>query len=188
MVWILLSCLALSGELFIDARIPAAVYLDGQAFVELSQPGKAEFVVSEGDHKLVVMTNGNPTERMITIGKEPALLLVGRSGISIGEAEKPPQKKEETGLSNEVELRSTSKLPLMIYLGNDRHILAAGATKLLELLAGEHDLSIRNDAGTAIFASGTLITDGENRVIIQISEGRVPEVAGEGAEYLPANR
>jgi hypothetical protein len=188
MYWILLSGLASGGELHIDARIPAAVYLDGQAFVELSQPGTAMFVVPDGEHKLVIMTNGNPTTRMITIGLEPAQLLVGRTGITVGMAEQRPAKKPASTAINEVEFRSTSKLPLMVYIDEDRHILAAGATKLLDLQAGEHSLSVRNDSGTAIFATGTLITDGVNRIIVQFSEGRVPEVSGEGAQYLSVSQ
>jgi len=188
MHWLLLSCLAHGGELLIDARIPAAVYLDGQSFVEMSQPGKAEFTVSNGEHKLIVMTNGNPTERIINISAEPTQLLVGKSGISVGIAEVLPTKDIETAASNEIEFRSTSKLPLMVRLGEDRHILPAGATKRLDVEAGEHAITIRNDSGTAIFASGVLITDGKNRIIVQVSEGRLPEVSGKGAEYLPANQ
>jgi hypothetical protein len=183
----LLSSLAFSGELHIDARIPTAVYIDGQAFVELSQPGTAQFDIANGEHKLVIMTNGNPSERMVTIGDTPAQLLVGRSGISIGEAEVVVRAQAETGLSSTLELRSTSKLPLMVYIGQEKHVLPAKATKVLEVKAGQHSISVRNDSGTAIFASGAIVTDGEHRVIMQLSEGRVPEISGEGSQYLPSS-
>lgn len=188
MYWFVFSALAFGGELLIDARIPTAIYIDGQPFVQLSQPGKVEFDVADGEHKIVIMTNGYPNERTITIGKEPAHLLVGRSGISFGKAEVVVPTQSNTGLSSTIELRSTSRLPLMIYIGEEKHILAAKATKELEIAAGEHTISVRNDAGTAIFASGVIVTDGEHQVIVQLSEGRVPEVSGEGSQYLPSSR
>ena len=180
----LLCALAFGETLYIDAKIPAALYIDGQAFVEFSQPGRAEFAVAAGEHKLVIMTNGNPTERTVNFDTSATRLVIGRTGISVGEAAARPQPKEDAEGTTTVELRSTSRLPLLITLGDDRHMLAAGATKALSLNAGDHPIKVRNDAGTAIFATGTLRVHGTHEVVLQLSEGRVPEVSGDGAEFV----
>jgi hypothetical protein len=187
MIWLTYCSLALSGQLLIDARVPSALYVDSQAYVQLSQPGLAEFTVSEGEHKLIILTNGNPTERVVTFTNEPVKLLIGRTGITIGSAEVKETPSADTKQVNQVELRSTSRLPLLITIGPDRYILAAGGTKVLTISSGEHPISIRNDNGTAIFATGTLILKGSDNIVLQLSEGRVPEVTGDGVEFLSSH-
>ena len=184
MLLLLLGSLAFAETLLIDAKIPAALYIDGQAIVEFSYPGRAEFSVAAGEHKLVIMTNGNPTERLVKFTEVPTRLVIGRTGISLGAAKVNPTKSEPTDSVTAVELRSTSRLPLMVTIDNDQHLLAAGATTAIELTPGEHSLKVRNDSGTAIFATGTLNVHGGQPVILQLSEGRVPEVAGSGAVFV----
>ena len=184
MLLLVLSSLAFGETLLVEAKIPTALYVDGQAFVEFSRPGRAEFEVAAGEHKLVIMTNGNPTERVVNIGPTPTRLVVGRTGISLGAAETMEPSTPEAGATTTVELRSTSRLPLLITVDDERYVLAPGATKSLTIANGDHAFKVRNDAGTAIFATGTLALKGTTDVIVQLSEGRVPEVAGDGAEFF----
>ena len=108
MLLLLLSSLAFGDTLVIDAKIPAALYIDGSAVVEFSQPGRAEFHVSSGEHKLVVMTNGNPTERIVNFADQPTTLIIGRTGISLGASEVVADTVASPGAVSAVELRSTS--------------------------------------------------------------------------------
>jgi hypothetical protein len=59
-----------------------------------------------------------------------------------------------------------------------RHHLSGGDRITLTLAPGPHAMSVRSQDGTSVWAAGTLSVSGGAPVIVQIAEGRMPEVGG----------
>lgn len=174
------------GELVLDARQPAEVLVNGQKLVEILVPGRVEVPFPAGKYDLRVWTAGTATEIEIKIPVGGvSTVLVGRTGISAkssgGDLLAVPVSEVPVGPSP-TEFRAVGIDAVMIHLDGKRHRIQAADPLRLDLTPGRHPMSVRNSNGTVIWATGTLLVKGNDPIIVQITEGRVPEVTG-GATF-----
>jgi hypothetical protein len=54
---------------------------------------------------------------------------------------------------------------------------------LLPLPVGEHPMSLRSSDGTSVFARGVLTVSGGKDLVVQVTEGLMPETSGEGISF-----
>jgi hypothetical protein len=143
---------------------------------QLWYPGTARFDIVAGAHVVRVYVDGTPRDVNVDIqpGHETHVL-VGRSGISVTKAEtEAPGPVDAVS----VELRVVGGGAAQIRMDGERHHLSGGDRLTLSLSPGPHAMSVRSSDGTAIWAAGTLSLTGGAPVIVQIAEGRMPEVGG----------
>ncbi len=170
-----------TGTLVVDARLPVEVRVDGQPVLQLFVPGRAEIRVLPGDHAITAVTGANPTEIRLNVPQpgQSAVLLVGRNGIT--------SRVEQSVASNaadvSVELRVTGPGPVQVRLDDHRWEIAPGSSVSMSQPVGAHTFSVRSREGTAIWANGSLSLAGGDPVVIQLSEGRAPEVSGLGSYF-----
>ena len=188
MLTILLAAITLAAEpppadgtLDIDARLPAEVLVDGRPVAELYQASRMQLVMPAGQHTLKVYTNGNPEEIEVIVPPDDTLMvLVGRTGLSIDARVASAARKVGTApVAVQVRMRDT--IGARLYVGQDRYKIGPSAQLDLQLPVGPHTLSVRSDDGTVVWASGTLDVRGPDAVVVQVSEGRMPEVSGKGS-------
>jgi hypothetical protein len=58
----------------------------------------------------------------------------------------------------------------------------------LKLPHGAYDALLRSGSGTVIYARSTLSLSGAGPLVVQVSEGRVPELSGEGGSLSPNSK
>jgi hypothetical protein len=171
------SALAGSVGLFVDAKVPVEVRLEGVKLGELYYPGEVQWDVSAGRHTLRVYTNGTPTDVPLdfVVGRE-VHVLVGRNGVSTTE-------QAATAVASgpaTVEFRLVGSGAAQIRLDSKPTPLGPGEKVSLTVPSGNHPLSVRSADGTVIWATGNLEVDGGPLVVL-ITEGRMPEVSGAGS-------
>jgi len=169
--------LADMGRLVIESRVPTEVLVDGHKMMQLFTSGTSMFDVRPGKRRVRVYTNGNPQDLVVEIMPTgETILIVGRTGITTGQrtaAENP------TDAVAKISFRAAGDIASQIRLGKERFTVQPDTIYPLELAAGRHDISVRSADGTAIWASGVLTLDG-GKVVVQVAEGRLPEVTGDG--------
>jgi hypothetical protein len=181
MWWMVWTSLAAAGQLVVDARVPTEVHVDGHPAVELFTAAVVNLELPPGKVNLTVYINGKPAKYAVDIPeKGSATLLVGRTGVTTGTSAAAPAGTGPQG----VEFRVSGASAVMVQVDNDRHKLSPGQSITVELTAGEHRLAVRDESGTTIWARGVLAVGG-NPLVVQVSEGRVPEIAGEGGIFRP---
>jgi hypothetical protein len=166
------------GTLVIDARVPAEVLIDGHKVVQLFTSATVDLNVAPGKRRLRVYVNGSPQEHPIEILPTGAtLVIIGRTGITTGQRDALPPT--DASAIAQVRFRAAGDVASQVRI--DGKILRVQPEEIspIELVSGRHDISIRSLDGTAIWAKGVLTLDGGD-VVIQIAEGRLPEVAGDG--------
>lgn len=169
------------GTLDIDSRLPAEILLDGRPIAELYQASRIQVDVPAGEHTLKVYTNGNPEEIDIEVAADDSLMvLIGRTGLSI-DAKVAEGLREVPDAPVAVQVRMSDSIGAKIYVDRDRYMVGPNAQLDLQLPAGSHKVSVRSDDGTVVWATGTLSVDGPDAVVVQLSEGRMPEVSGQGS-------
>jgi hypothetical protein len=127
-----------------------------------------------------VYTNGTPADVEVDIPADGHLLvLVGRTGIVVQTTDVDESPPEDIS-SVAVQLRVSGTEPVRMYIDLDRYTINAGAQLDLDLAPGKHKVSVRNGDGTVVWAHGFLTIEGADTIVIQIGEGRLPEVSGEG--------
>ncbi len=166
------------GLLAIDARLPAEVLVDGRPIAEIYVASRVEIEVPAGPHALKIYTNGTPEQLDVVVPSGEALrVVVGRTGLSVS-AERP----EPAGTAPvAVQFRMTDPTGARVYLDERRLRLPSGGQLDLDLDPGDHRLALRSEDGTVVWASGTLFVEGPDPLVIQVSEGRMPEIVGQGA-------
>lgn len=189
MLTILLSALVMAGTavepaepglLQIDARLPAEVLVDGRPLAELYQAARIELEVPAGEHTLKVYTNGNPEEIEISVPAGGSLgVLVGRTGTSIDKNVADSLVAADAPVP--IQLRMNDSIGARVTVNRERIHIEPHAQIELELPVGPHQISVRSKDGTVVWASGTLHVDGPDAVVVQLSEGRLPEVSGKGS-------
>lgn len=169
------------GTLVVDAHLPVAVRVDGTAMIQLFVAGRAELPVPPGDHVVTAVVNGTPTEIRLNVPQpgRSAVLLVGRNGITSRVEQHTASKAADVS----VELRVTGPGPVQVRLDDQRWEIAPGSSVSITQPVGAHAFSVRSREGTAIWANGSLSLAGGEPVVVQISEGRAPEVSGPGSYY-----
>lgn len=182
----LLLAQALAGDVVFDLKVPARLALDGEVVAEVHREGVLRLPVADGAHTLVVTVQGQPRSFDLPVGVEPVLVLVGRTGISVGA---PPAADAGVPVGDaSVRFRVSEKERLLVQIDRQRVLVGPGLGVVLPLAQGEHELSIRNPDGTQVFARGTLNVTGTGEAVVQLSEGRMPETAGDAVSFVAGSR
>lgn len=163
------------GTVHIDAKLPAEVLIDGIKLAQVFAPGKVTFDVVPGQHLLRVYTHGKPHDlpMNITAGSDLSVV-VGRTGLSSDEV---VSDTTPAGIVP-VEFRVLDGMASMIRIAGAKHTVPQGERLTVELPTGVHPISVRSSDGTIIWANGRLTLEGSDGVVVQVAEGRLPEVSG----------
>jgi hypothetical protein len=187
MFWMLLIPGALAANLVIEAKVPAEVWVAGRLAGELVMPCELHLQTNPGETELTVLTSGTPKRFTVDVPETgSARVIVGRTGITTGQ-DAPEPAVESEGTESQVEFRSTAREDVVLIIGDTRLNLAPEATVHLDLAHGTHPLSLRNGRGTVIWAQGSLQVDGDG-LVVQVADGRMPEIAGGGGSFHPDQR
>lgn len=182
MHWFLLASAAMAGNLVVEAKVPVEVWVADRMIGELAQPAELHVDAEPGPTKVVLMVGGEPTTLEVDVPAEgSARVLVGRTGITTGQQAAP---ERGDAAAHRVEFRSSASEALVLVVADDRHTLSPRETLALDLPPGKHPLSLRNQNGTVVWAHGTLIVDGAG-LVVQLADGRMPEIAGSGGSFTP---
>lgn len=169
------------GVLVFDSRVPTEILVDGTTVAKLFREGKLQVDVPAGVRSLRVYTNGTPQDLEVVVPASGTLdVLVGRTGLSVDPSATRSVPNEVPAGDVAVQVRMTGPIGARLYLDDKRFEVGAGSQVDLALPTGDHPLSVRNENGTVVWASGTLKVEGPDAVVVQLSEGRLPEVSGRG--------
>lgn len=167
------------GTLVIDAKVPTEFTVDGHKVAELLWAGEFRVQVTSGERKVRAWVAGNVRDLTVDIPPEGvAVVVVGRTGLSAGDAAPVGDVGPVA-----VEIRVVGSEPVTIRLDDQKMTVDAGESRKLTLAAGRHSLSVRNASGTVVWATGEIQVDGTSPIVLQLTEGRAPEVSGTGAFY-----
>ena len=173
--------IAALGELAFDIRLPAEIELDGQTLVKTFGTGRYTTDAVVGAHRLRVYLNGRPHSLDIEVTDVArTTVMIGRNGLS--STNELIDLPDESGLAS-VEFRVLGREDLTLVLGAERTRLVPGKRHRVELPVGEHEIAVRNGHGTVVWASGTLSLTQARPVVVQLTEGRMPEVSGSGSSF-----
>lgn len=185
-MWTLLLASALAGDLVVEAKVPARVSVDTELVAEIFRSGSYRTEIPDGPHKLVITTGGTPKSFDIEAGPEPVVVIVGRTGTTLGTAAPEPETVAKGDA--DIVFRSSDGSRLMVQVGPQRVVVGAGRDVALSLPVGEYPMSVRNESGTQIFARGMLDVRGGTELIVQVAEGTLPETAGDGVAFHAVGR
>lgn len=180
MIWYIFVISAFAGGFMVDAKVPVEVRIAEQSYLKLYYPGQARMEYPAGPVDITLMVNGHPSIINVEIPTEGyTQLVVGRNGTSISEQRVTTEAKA----SSPVTFRAVGLESMQIRLNNAKHTVAPEKEMQHTLATGTHKLEIRNEAGTLVWAKGILNVSGKEPVIIQLSEGRLPEVIGLESDF-----
>jgi hypothetical protein len=164
-----------AASLVFDCKVPAEVLVDGVKVGQLYFPGLATWRVAPGPHTVRLYVAGTPQDHPLTVeAGGTRTFLVGRSGTTVSDA--PTAPPAASGPAR-VGIRVVGVPAAQLRIDDRRELVQAGAELVLELAPGPHPMSLRNADGTAIWSTGVLEVGG-GAIILQVSEGRMPEVSG----------
>lgn len=168
-----------TGRVSVDAKLPTEILVDGQKVGQLYREGEVAFSWPVGSHMLRVFVNGAPTDLPIEVNETtPVHVLVGRTGTTAVQVA-PPEATDSDG-QTAIAFRLAGTSGARVRVGTNQLQLGPAQQPELTLAVGSYPFSARSEDGTIIWASGTLeVLDGE-RIFVQVSEGRMPEVSGSG--------
>lgn len=168
----------------IDARVPVEVFSDGHLIAQLVQPAELHLKRDPGRVSLTLLVSGNANDISVDVPEQgSALVLVGRTGITASTI-RPDAASAEPMASGSGEFRVAGDQGLTLVMDGTRHKLTPGGVLSLDLPTGEHALSLRSAEGTVVWANGKLLVAG-GPFVVQLSAGRMPEISGDGASFLP---
>lgn len=168
---------AQQGTVVVDARLAAEISDGGQKLAQLYVPGIYTVTLPAGHRSLYVWIGGVPTEVPVDVPVGGTVrVVVGRNGTTTS-MEAP---REAIAGMVHLELHAVDA-PIQVRLGNQREVIRAGEQVALDLPSGSLPFTVRSPDGTAIWANGTLDLRVGEPVIVVMSEGRLPEVSGDGA-------
>lgn len=166
------------GDLVVDAKVPVEILVEGMKLGQLYFPGEVRYRIVAGHHLVRLYTNGQPTDLPIDLAAgQRTRVLVGRTGITVSNEAIPAAPAGPA----RIELRFVGTGQALVRLGSTPHALQPGHDLTLELPSGAYPLSVRSADGTVIWASGQLDVSAGDAVVVQVGEGRMPEVSGPGA-------
>lgn len=174
------------GSVLFDSRLPAEISIDRHMVAQTYIGAKVRVNASVGEHTVKIVTNGQPKLLDIEITQAgTVLVLIGRTGVTTGfQLEAPPG---EEGSLTKAQLRVAGQRDVMLQIGDQRFRLNPGSTEDVELAVGRHKVSVRSGDGTVIWATGTLEVKTNEPVVVQLAEGRMPEVSGSGSVFFPGS-
>ncbi|MEN0064928.1 MAG: hypothetical protein AAGA48_22475 [Myxococcota bacterium] len=169
--------IAFGSTLTVDAKLATEVLVDGRKIVEAWEPARIEVEVPAGPHVVRIYRAGQPTDLELVFEPNATIdLVVGRTGITADSS--AAKAKAEEAQTVPIELRAIEATQIRI--GKQRYVLGDGEDKTLSLKTGSYPISVRNPAGTVIWARGNLVVRPGARVVVQLASGRMPEVSGAG--------
>lgn len=168
---------AAAGQVVFDVRQPAELLIDGVKLGQLYYAGQARFDIVPGRHVVRVYVSGQPTDGEIEVvaGTETRVL-VGRTGLSISRQALDAPEADAVP----VELRVVGGSGAQVRLDAQRFDLPPGGKLSTTLATGAHAVSFRSADGTVIWATGTLRIAAGDPIVVQLAEGRLPEISGPG--------
>ena len=185
LIALLLASLASAGELVVHAEVPVEVAVDGHTLAQIFRSGRVHLTVPDGERRVVLTVAGNPTVLRLQVSDGAAThVVVGRTGIST-RTQATPDTDQGPAV---VEIRAVGREGLQFKIADQRFQLSPGDQHTLELPPGRHPVELRSGSGLAIFAAGVLDVQGGGPIVVQLSEGRAPEVVGAGGSWRPADR
>lgn len=165
------------GQLVVESRVPTEILIDGHKVIELFTAARSIFDVRPGKRNIRVYTDGSPEDLIVEIMPTgETVMIIGRTGTTTGQ--RAEATRDPDAMAN-VSFRSAGGISSQIRLDDDRFTLEPESVHPISLAAGRHQISVRSADGTAIWATGVLTIDG-GKVVIQVAEGRLPEVTGDG--------
>lgn len=168
------------ASLVVDAHVPTEVLVDGHKIAQLWYPGELRFEVVPGLRKVRLYVGGEPTDLPVTFkAGEAVTLLVGRTGISVEDPAPVELATPDPVTSVAVEFRAVGE-GAQLRISGQRVLIEPGATVSVPLAPGEHHVSLRNRRGTVIWATGVLEVTSREGLVVQLSDGRLPELFGPG--------
>jgi hypothetical protein len=187
MLYFLLFCAASAGEILLDAKVPAALTVDGRMLAELYEPGLLRVSVPDGAHTMIVSIAGyrQPFDIELAEG-ELRVVIAGRNGVSLGETRAAAPMT--IGGEAEVEFRAIGPASVMVQVGKTRVVVPPGGTKRVMLTMGEHTMSVRSGDGTSVYSRGVLQVLGGEVMVVQVTEGAVPEASAPSLVFRPDER
>lgn len=170
------------GQVMIDARLPSEIRIDGKVMGQLFVKGRLTVDIPVGQHEVVVITNGLTRAITVDIGLiGRTVVLVGRTGLT--STHQVPDDVDEGEAT--VELRVAGSQPMLVAVDDQRWRLDPRSTKTVKIPVGEHKMSVHSGDGYTLFARGRIELTRSDIAIVQLSEGRMPEVSGVGASFHP---
>ncbi|MFT4621550.1 MAG: hypothetical protein ACI8PZ_000202 [Myxococcota bacterium] len=165
------------GTLRVDSHVPADIVVDGVRLAQLYTAGQLEVPIDVGSHEVFITTNGVQRRLQVQVPEGAvARVLVGRNGLSGDVFADTPEVVEFTP----VEFRATGLEGIGVRVAGKRIRVGPGAAVRVDLPPGEHPCILNNLDGTVIWARGILHVAGPEVVVLQLTEGRAPEISGEG--------
>ncbi|TVQ91916.1 MAG: hypothetical protein EA397_08430 [Deltaproteobacteria bacterium] len=177
---------AFAGEIILHAEVPVEVAIDGQPIAQVYRRSRIHLDVPSGERRVNLLIGGNPTQLRLPIKDEEIThIVVGRTGVSTRREAVPDPQDEGVA---QVEVRAVGREHLRLTIGDQTYRLAVGDQETLELPLGRHRAQLRSGNGQAIFATGVIELREAGTVVVQLSEGRAPEIVGSGGVWRPAER
>lgn len=180
MWFILCVTVALGGDVVVDAHVPTDVFMGETALARMFVPSVLTLPMAAGRQELKFWIDGSPHPIFIDVPEQGAItVLVGKSGIT-SNAQAVPE-----GAIGPVEFRVTGKQAVMLVVDDLRYHLGPQDALKIDLADGTHHMDVRDAMGTVIWARGSFTVNDPRGVVVQVSEGRMPEVGGSGGAFLP---
>lgn len=174
-----------TGELVFDARMPSELRVDGRTVAVLYATGTFAMQAPLGPHTVMVITNGTARSIEVDVPRTgSAVVMVGRTGLTTGR--RGPTLAED-GSVVPLDLRVTGDRDVLVQIGEQRWHVNARGSKSVELAVGSYPMSVRSGNGTVVWATGTLDLTAAGPVVLQLTEGRMPEVSGVGTAFHPGS-
>lgn len=163
------------ATLTFDCKVPAEILVDGVKLGQLWFSGVSSWKVAPGHHVARIYVAGTPDDHALDVRSGDALtFLVGRTGTTLSDS---GSAAPVAAGPSRVGFRVVGAAAVELRVDDVRTLVKAGTEHVLDLPAGSHPLSLRNADGTAIWSTGVLEVTG-GTAIVQLSEGRMPEVSG----------
>ena len=170
------------GTITFDSRLPAEVRIDGLVVAQLYTGAQLSVKATVGTHELLIITNGTPrTGRVDVPATGRATVMVGRTGLTTGRTD---AETDASGTAT-LQFRVVGSQGVIVQLDGDRYRVDANSHKGVVVPVGAYDLRVRSADGTVVWANGRLELDRAAPVVVQLAEGRLPEVSGPGSSFSP---
>lgn len=181
----LLGALALAGSLVIQTSVPSEVHLDGKPVLKsFSATSTTIPDVPEGPHQVTVYRDGIGRKLEVAIPAQGAVrLLVGSEAL---DTDTPPVQPTDAAPPL-VELRAAPGQSFSLLIDGERSgTLSSRASVVIDDLAvGEHSFELRSSDMLTVWVRGTLILRAGDNLIVRAAEGRMIEVFGREAAWVP---
>lgn len=185
MIALLLTALAFGADLTLEASVPTELHLDGRPAARLYGAGTFSVNTSAQPHQVTVFVNGQPQRQTVDLTHAAeAIIVVGRTGVSWpDELLAAPADAPEADVEGRVVFRSVADEDVVLQIAGARHTVAPGQELELVVGPGRHPMNVRNAAGTVVWVRGELHVSGDGS-LVQLADGRMPEVMGDGGQFV----